>query len=116
MSQLHLLTSKASQFNFSGGTRFRLSPDWHWSIIEALKKQWPDARGARMEHPLRFAVLALLEQESATLADILPLFVDKEFRKAAVAASPEGQVPHSGWSNTESSGTSSRRTRHVDRE
>ena len=61
-------------------------------LVEALKKQWPDAWGARMEHLLRFAVLALLERKSATLADILPLFLDKEFRKEVVAGIADEQV------------------------
>lgn len=46
------------------------------SIIETLKKQWADAWGARMEHLLRYAVLALLDQPEADLRDILPLFFD----------------------------------------
>jgi DNA helicase HerA-like ATPase len=61
-------------------------------LIETLKKQWPDAWGARMEHLLRFAVLALLEQEHATLANILPLFLDKEFRAEVVDAITDEQV------------------------
>ncbi|MBO6727344.1 MAG: type IV secretion system DNA-binding domain-containing protein [Rhizobiaceae bacterium] len=63
-------------------------------LVETLKKQWPDAWGARMEHLLRFAVLALLEREDATLADILPLFLDKEFRKEVVAGIADEQVRH----------------------
>lgn len=46
------------------------------SIIGTLKKQWADAWGARMEHMLRYAVLALLDQPEADLRDILPLFFD----------------------------------------
>ncbi|MEQ8452038.1 MAG: type IV secretion system DNA-binding domain-containing protein [Nitratireductor sp.] len=61
-------------------------------LVDTLKKQWPDAWGARMEHLLRFAVLALLEQEGATLADILPLFLDKEYRKDVVAGISDEQV------------------------
>ena len=61
-------------------------------LVETLKKQWPDAWGARMEHLLRFAVLALLERDDATLADILPLFLDKEFRTEVVAGISDEQV------------------------
>lgn len=50
-------------------------------FIETLKKQWADAWGAPMEHLLRYAVLALLEQPTATLADIMPLFTNREFQK-----------------------------------
>lgn len=50
-------------------------------LIEALKKQWPDAWGARMEHLLRHAILALLELPQADLRDIIKLFVFKGFRR-----------------------------------
>lgn len=63
-------------------------------LVDALKKQWPDAWGARMEHLLRFSVLALLGRDDATLADILPLFLDKEFRKEVVAGIADEQVRH----------------------
>ena len=63
-------------------------------LVETLKKQWPDAWGARMEHLLRFAVLALLERDNATLADILPLFLEREFRKEVVAGITDEQVRH----------------------
>lgn len=49
-------------------------------IIEALKQQWSDAWGVRMEHLLRFSLLALLERPGSTLADIVPLFTKKSFR------------------------------------
>lgn len=61
-------------------------------FIEALKKQWADAWGARMEHLLRYAVLALLEQPSADIRDIVRLFVDKEFRRSVVARITDEQV------------------------
>lgn len=49
-------------------------------LIETLKRQWSDAFGVRMEHLLRFAFLALLEQPNASLGDVMPLFLDKQFR------------------------------------
>jgi len=49
-------------------------------LIEALRKQWSDAWGARMEHLLRYALLALLELPSADMRDIVRLFVEGEFR------------------------------------
>lgn len=61
-------------------------------LISTLKQQWPDAWGARMEHLLRFAVLALLEQDDASIADVMPLFLDKEFREEVVAAITDDQV------------------------
>ncbi len=63
-------------------------------LIEALKKQWATAWGARMEHLLRFAVLALLERDDTTIADILPLFLDKEFRKEVIEEITDKQVRH----------------------
>lgn len=49
-------------------------------LIGTLKKQWSDAWGARMEHLLRFTLLALLEQPGSSLDDIVPMFLDKGFR------------------------------------
>ena len=49
-------------------------------IIETLKQQWSDAWGVRMEHILRFTLLALLSRPSPTLADIIPMATKKSFR------------------------------------
>jgi len=62
------------------------------SLIEALKKQWEDAWGARMEHLLRYALLALLEREGSTLKDIIPLFLDKDFRAEVTKGITDPQV------------------------
>lgn len=62
------------------------------SLIDTLKKQWIDAWGARMEHLLRYAVLALLDQPQADLRDILPLFIDKDWRKEVIEKIVDGQV------------------------
>ncbi|RMF34006.1 MAG: ATP-binding protein [Alphaproteobacteria bacterium] len=61
-------------------------------LIETLKKQWADAWGVRMEHLLRYAVLALLEQPSADIRDIIRLYVDKAFRRQVVARLVDEQV------------------------
>lgn len=50
-------------------------------IIETLKQQWSDAWGVRMEHLLRFALLALLSKPHSTLKDIVPMFTNKTFRE-----------------------------------
>jgi type IV secretory pathway TraG/TraD family ATPase VirD4 len=50
-------------------------------LMEVFEKMWPDAWGVRMEHILRNVLMALLEQPSATMQDILRVFSDKEFRK-----------------------------------
>jgi type IV secretory pathway TraG/TraD family ATPase VirD4 len=53
-------------------------------IIEAFKNVWERWWGPRLEHILRNALLTLLDQPTATLADILRLFDDAEYRKQAV--------------------------------
>lgn len=50
-------------------------------LIDALKKQWADAWGNRMEHLLRHALLTLLERPHSSLLDVIPLFLDTGFRK-----------------------------------
>ncbi|MEQ8964881.1 MAG: type IV secretion system DNA-binding domain-containing protein [Azospirillaceae bacterium] len=62
------------------------------AVIDALKKQWSDAWGARMEHLLRYALLALLEKPRADLRDVMRLFIDSEFRKEATAHIEDPQV------------------------
>ena len=52
-------------------------------IVETLKKLFDDAWGVRLEYILRNALLLLLEQPEATLADVMRLFHEKEFRKQA---------------------------------
>ena len=49
-------------------------------LIQALRKQWADAWGVRMEHLLRHAVLALLDAPQADLRDIPRMFLDRSFR------------------------------------
>ncbi|WP_075995564.1 type IV secretory system conjugative DNA transfer family protein [Salaquimonas pukyongi] len=63
-------------------------------LIETLKKQWSDAWGVRMEHLLRYALLALLSYPHATLRDVIPLFLDKPFRSRVLATVTDEQVRH----------------------
>jgi hypothetical protein len=49
-----------------------------------LKKIWADSWGARLEHILRNAFLALLDQREAILADVLRLLDDRAFRRDVV--------------------------------
>jgi type IV secretory pathway TraG/TraD family ATPase VirD4 len=60
-------------------------------LMEVLKKMWPEAWGVRMEHILRNVLMALLEQPSATMDDILRIFSDKTFR-AQVAKSIKNET------------------------
>src|SRR5437879_5193727 len=50
-------------------------------LLEVFKMRWNDSWGPRLEHILRNALLALLEQREATLADVLRLLVDDDFRR-----------------------------------
>ena len=61
-------------------------------FIETLKKQWPDAWGARMEHILRFAILALLEQPEADLRDVVRLLTYKGYRRQVIDRITDPQV------------------------
>ena len=61
-------------------------------LIDALKKQWADTWGPRMEHLLRYALLALLELPRADLRDIMRLYVDADFRREVVAQISDPQV------------------------
>ncbi len=61
-------------------------------LIDTLKKQWADAWGVRMEHLLRYAVLALLDTETPNLQDILRLFLDRDFRKRVISEIQDSQV------------------------
>lgn len=61
-------------------------------LLEAFKKIWSDSWGVRLEHILRHSLLTLLDQPQATIADILRLFGDDDFRGAAVARVANPQV------------------------
>jgi hypothetical protein len=61
-------------------------------LIEALKKMFSEAWGVRMEHFLRHALLLLLDQPSATIADIPRLFIEPEYRKRAIENAVHVQV------------------------
>jgi hypothetical protein len=61
-------------------------------LIEAFKKIFDDSWGVRLEHFFRHALLLLLDQPSATLADVPRLFLDTEFRKQAVKYATADQV------------------------
>src|SRR5262249_44433537 len=51
-------------------------------LMEVFQKMWPDAWGVRMEHILRNILMALLEQPSATLHDVLRIISDAKYRKS----------------------------------
>lgn len=49
-------------------------------VVDALKRQWEDAWGPRMEHLLRYSILGLLDVPSSDFRDVLTLFIDKNRR------------------------------------
>lgn len=53
-------------------------------LLDVFKKIWIDSWGPRMEHILRNALLALFDQPQATLADVLRLLSDRDFRRNAM--------------------------------
>jgi hypothetical protein len=59
-------------------------------FMAVFKKMWPEAWGVRMEHILRNVLMALLEQPSATMYDILRMLTDKDYRKQ-IARSVQNQ-------------------------
>lgn len=61
-------------------------------LIDALKAQWADAWGARMEHLLRYAVLALLELPQTDMRDILHIYLERDFRKEVLSQISDEQV------------------------
>ncbi|PHR96906.1 MAG: hypothetical protein COA78_28180 [Blastopirellula sp.] len=61
-------------------------------LIETLKKQWSDAWGARLEHLLRYSLLALLDRPGSNLQDIIPMFLDKGFQGEVLSYVSDPQV------------------------
>jgi hypothetical protein len=61
-------------------------------IVEALKKMFADSWGVRLEYILRNALLLLLDQPEATIADVVRLFHEPEFRKLAASRATNLQV------------------------
>jgi len=61
-------------------------------LLDAFKKIWADTWGPRLEHILRNALLALLDQPEATLADVLRLLDDAGFRRAMMTRVYNPQV------------------------
>lgn len=54
-------------------------------ILEVFKKLWHDAWGVKLEHILRYTILALLDQPEATVGDIPKMLLEKDFRRGAMA-------------------------------
>jgi hypothetical protein len=61
-------------------------------LVEVFKKNWADSWGPRLEYILRNALVTLLDQPEATLADVLRLFDDPHYRRNAAARCWNPQV------------------------
>lgn len=53
-------------------------------ILDILKKLWDDAWGVKLEHILRYTLLALLDQPQANFQNILDMLLDKGYRSSAM--------------------------------
>lgn len=53
-------------------------------ILDVFSKLWDRAWGVKLEHILRHAILTLLDQPRATVADIPEILLNKSFRNKAV--------------------------------
>ncbi len=62
------------------------------ALLDVFKKLWDDSWGPRLEHLLRYALLALVEMEGATLGDVLRIMEDDCFRKAIAEKVSNRQV------------------------
>ena len=62
------------------------------AFLDVFRRQWEDSWGPRLEHILRNAILTLLDQPGATLADVLPLLSDKAYRRSLLFYVRNAQV------------------------
>lgn len=65
-------------------------------VLDAFRKLWSDAWGARMEHILRNALYALFETPDAILSDILRLLSEEAYRKD-VARNLTNEIVRTFW-------------------
>ncbi len=56
-------------------------PNISSEVIGVLKRMFGESWGPRLEHILRYTLLALLDRPSSTLLDISRMLTDKQFRK-----------------------------------
>lgn len=61
-------------------------------LLEVFKKIWADSWGPRLEHVMRNALLALADQPTATLADVLRILDDRTFRQKVAKETGNEQV------------------------
>ncbi len=61
-------------------------------LLDGFRNVWTEFWGPRLEHILRNALLALVEMPEASLADVLRLFDDKDYRKSVAGRVGNPQV------------------------
>lgn len=61
-------------------------------VIGVLKRMFGDSWGPRLEHILRFTILALLDYPNTTLLDITRMLTDKNFREAVLRHTDDAVV------------------------
>ncbi len=88
------VSDAASPYGYNPLTRVppRFRPLVASGFIETLKKQWADSWGPRMEHLLRYSILALLDQPRADMRDIVRMYIEPDFRRLVVARVTDQQV------------------------
>ena len=60
-------------------------PNISSEVIGVLKRMFGDSWGPRLEHILRYTLLALLDRPQTTLLDISRMLTDKDFRKETLS-------------------------------
>jgi DNA helicase HerA-like ATPase len=70
----------------------RLRPVVAAGLLDAFARLWQDSWGPRLEHILRNCLLTLTEQPNPSLADVLRLLVDRDFRRECVGRLGNDQV------------------------
>ena len=66
--------------NVAEGFKYKVTQD----LVEVMAKQFKDSWTSKLEHVYRFSILALLDYKGASLADLIPLLTDKDFRQEII--------------------------------
>lgn len=64
------------------------------SLIEVLQKQFGNDWSPRIEHVLRFAILALLDYPEATMRGVIRILIEEEYRHRVIGSIQDDMVKH----------------------
>ncbi len=64
------------------------------SLIEVLQKLFGEDWSPRVEHLLRFSILALLDHKNSTMRGMIKILIEEEYRKNVVLSSTDDMVKH----------------------